>query len=143
MVCPLSPAQAARLAQAPIARLATADAAGQPHVIPVCYAFDGQHIYSVLDQKPKRAPVLRLRRVRNIQTNPQVSLVVDHYDPDWRHLWYLLITGAAQVLEPGAEQAGAIALLRQKYPQYQQMDIGGNPVIKITPAAVVAWGDWS
>lgn len=121
-------------------------------MIPVCYACDGQFIYSALDQKPKRIPVARLRRVRNIQANPQVSLVVDRYDSDWRHLWYLLITGTAELLDAGdepakTEQAKAIALLRAKYPQYRDMppaiSIETSPVIKITPRRVVAWGDWS
>ena len=122
--------------------MATTDAGGCPHVIPVCYACDGRFIYSALDQKPKRTPVARLRRVRNIQANPQVSLVVDRYDPDWRRLWYLLITGTAELLEVGDAHARAIELLRDKYPQYRDMSINASPVIKITPHRVAAWGDW-
>ena len=111
-------------------------------MIPVCHACDGRSIYSVLDQKPKRVSVIQLRRVRNIQANPHVALVVDHYDADWRRLWYLLLTGTAELLEAGEEQARAIGLLRQKYPQYRQMPIEDRPVIKITPTSVAAWGDW-
>ena len=95
-----------------------------------------------MDQKPKRVSVARLRRVRNIQANPHVALVVDHYAEDWRRLWYLLLTGTAELLEAGDEQASAIELLRQKYPQYRQMPIEASPVIKITPTGVAAWGDW-
>ena len=109
----------------------------------MCHACDGRFIYSALDQKPKRTTVARLRRVRNIAANPQVALVVDHYAEDWRRLWYLLITGTAELLEGGEEQARAVQLLRQKYPQYRQMDIQASPVIRITPTGVVAWGDWS
>jgi PPOX class probable F420-dependent enzyme len=136
----LSRSQAQLLAAAPIGRLATADAAGVPHVIPVCYAFDGQIIYSVLDQKPKRAALARLKRVRNIQANPQVALVVDHYEADWQRLWYILLTGRAELLLEEDERVEAIRLLRQKYPQYLDMPIDDNPVIKITPARVVSWG---
>jgi PPOX class probable F420-dependent enzyme len=136
----LSRSQAQLLAAAPIGRLATADAAGVPHVIPVCYAFDGQIIYSVLDQKPKRAALARLKRVRNIQANPQVALVVDHYEADWQRLWYILLTGRAELLLEEDERVEAIRLLRQKYPQYLDMLIDDNPVIKITPARVVSWG---
>lgn len=138
----LTAAQVQRLAGSPVAHLATADAHGRPHVIPVCHACDGKFIYSVLDQKPKRIPVARLRRVRNIQANPQVALVVDGYDQDWRRLWYLLVTGAAELLEVGEEQARAVELLRAKYPQYRQMDIQASPVIKVIPESAVAWGDW-
>jgi PPOX class probable F420-dependent enzyme len=126
--------------KAPIGHLATADAHGAPHVIPVCYAFDGRAVYSVLDQKPKRTSVTRLRRVRNIQVNPKVALVVDHYEEDWGQLWYLLLMGEAELLYKGEEHTGAIKLLREKYPQYRTMAIDQSPVIRITPTRVVSWG---
>ena len=94
----LSEAQARWLRDSPVGHLATADATGAPHVIPVCYAFDGRFIYSVLDRKPKNVALTRLRRVRNIQDNPRASLVVDHYEDDWRRLGYLLVTGRADLL---------------------------------------------
>ncbi len=128
------------LARAPVGHLATADANGVPHVIPVCYALMDGAIYSVLDQKPKRAPLTRLRRVRNILANPQVSLVVDHYDENWERLGYILISGHAEVLEEDGERPAAIQVLRAKYAQYRLMDIDPNPVIKITPSHVVCWG---
>ena len=131
--------QAKALSTARTGHLATADAKGVPHVIPCCFAFDGRRIYSPLDQKPKRTSLRRLKRVRNILDNPSVALVVDHYEEDWRRLWYILVTGSAEVLEAGDEQADAIRLLREKYPQYREMDIDENPVIGITPVRVVSW----
>ena len=132
---------------APVGRLSTAGASGTPHVIPVCFALDrdgsSAAIYIALDQKPKRAALTRLRRVRNILENPQVALVVDHYDTDWTQLWYILLTGAADLLRDGAgeaeERRRAVRLLRQKYPQYLEMDIDDNPVIRITPHRATAW----
>ena len=135
----LSPSQDRFLRLARAGHLATADANGQPHVIPVCYVFDGQTIYSVLDAKPKTTPLRQLRRVRNILANPHVSLVVDHYEEDWTRLQYVMVTGDAELLESGEEWTRAIALLREKYPQYQSMDLGESPVIKITPARFVPW----
>jgi len=141
----LSSLQIQRLADAPVGHLSTAANSGAPHVIPVCFALDqykdGAAIYIVLDQKPKRAALTRLRRVRNILENPQVALVVDHYDADWTKLWYILLTGTAELLEDedGDERRRAIRLLREKYPQYREMDIDDNPVIKITPGRVVGW----
>lgn len=135
----LTEIQASWLARAPVARLATADATGAPHVIPVCYAYDGRFLYSVLDQKPKSTSLTRLRRVKNIQANPQVSLVVDHYEDDWERLGYLLIFGRAELLMEGGERAGAVRLLREKYHQYRAMNVAENPVIKIVPERVVAW----
>ena len=144
---PLSPLQIQRLTDAPVGHLSTAGKSGVPHVIPVCFALrlhhNGPSIYIVLDQKPKRAALTRLRRVRNILENPQVALVVDHYEADWTQLWYILLTGTAELLEEGpdedGERAHAIHLLRQKYAQYREMDIADNPVIKITPTWVAAW----
>tara|TARA_Y100001001_G_scaffold160778_1_gene184048 strand:+ start:816 stop:1250 length:435 start_codon:yes stop_codon:yes gene_type:complete len=135
----LSSSQDRFLRSARAGHLATADANGQPHVIPVCYVFDGQTIYSVLDAKPKTTPLRQLRRVRNILANPHVSLVVDHYEEDWTRLQYVMVTGDAELLESGEEWNRAIAMLREKYPQYQSMDLGESPVIKITPARFVPW----
>ena len=132
--------QARWLAAAPVGHLATADADGAPHVIPVCYAFDGRAIYSVLDRKPKSAALTRLRRVKNIQANPQVSLVVDHYEDDWRRLGYILVFGRAELLLDGDERVAAVRLLREKYHQYRDMDVDENPVIKIVPERIVGWG---
>ena len=136
----LPTAQAELLSKTPVGRLATADANGVPHVIPVCFALMGDAIYSVLDQKPKRSSLTRLRRVRNIKANPQVSLVVDHYEENWEGLWYILVSGIAELLEEGEERPAAIQVLREKYHQYLLMDIDPNPVIKITPSNLVSWG---
>ena len=133
-----------RLAEARVGHLATASETGTPHVIPVCFAvadvMDGDCIYSVLDQKPKRTGLTRLRRVRNILVNPPATLVVDHYEEDWSHLWYIIISGHAELLLEGEERAAAIPVLRAKYPQYRDMDIDENPVIRITPERIIAWG---
>ena len=123
-----------------VARLATADSTGAPHVVPICFAYDGESFYSVLDQKPKRAPIERLKRVRNILSNPRVSLVLDHYDEDWSRLWYGLVMGTALLLRSGPEHGRAIRLLRRKYVQYEEMSIDASPVIRIDPERMTWWG---
>src|SRR5438105_11805809 len=104
-----------------VAHLATADADGRPAVIPVCYVLDGDSIYSPVDEKPKSIAARHLKRVRNIEVNPHVSLVIDDYAEDWSKLVYVLISGLAEVIEPNAQQAGehgqATTLLREEYPQ--------------------------
>ena len=135
----LSPAQDRFLRSARTGHLATADAKGRPQVVPVCFVFDGQAIYSVLDGKPKTTPLRQLRRVKNILANPQVSLVVDHYEEDWDKLRYILVSGDAELLESGEKWALAIAMLREKYPQYQAMDLDQSPVIKIIPVRYSPW----
>lgn len=136
----LSSDQARMLADARIGHLSTANPTGEAHVIPICFAFDGHFIYSVLDQKPKRTSLTRLRRVKNILANPQVALMVDHYEEEWTKLWYILVTGHAELLLEGVEREAAVVKLREKYQQYRAMDIDQNPVIKITPEKVVSWG---
>ena len=123
-----------------VAHMATADAAGAPHVVPICYVFDGSRIYSALDLKPKRVEARRLKRVRNIAANPQVSLVIDDYSEDWSALAYVLIQGAAEVLEDGGERDRAEEMLRQKYSQYGELLGKGCTVLKITPTSVTSWG---
>lgn len=123
-----------------VGRLATADRAGEPHVIPVCYACDGRSIFIALDAKPKRVAPQKLRRVRNLLENPLVALVVDRYSDDWSELAYVLIRGSAELLSGGGEQLHAIALLRERYVQYQTMPIQEQPVIAIRPSSIAAWG---
>jgi len=78
------------------AHLATSDNSGQPHVIPICFVFDGKQFYSPIDEKPKSVSPTKLKRLINIRVNPQVALVIDHYDEDWRKLGYVLIFGHAR-----------------------------------------------
>ena len=145
----ISPEEAVAIQAERVARLATAGAQGPPHLIPICFTYNGEHFYSVLDQKPKRTGLTDLKRVRNILSNPGVALVLDHYEEDWARLWYVLVRGTARLIyhggQDGEEQQRAIALLRQKYPQYRDMDIDQNPVIKISPARITSWGKvpWS
>jgi len=137
----LTEAEAAFVRAQRAARLATADADGHPHVVPVCYAFDGARFYTPLDEKPKRAGDRALRRVRNIEARHEASLVIDRYDDDWSRLGYVLVSGPAGLLEPGdPAHAVALARLRERYPQYRAMALESRPVISLTPASVASWG---
>ncbi len=135
----LSPEQTAFLLAHRVAHFATADGASKPHVVPVCFALYGGAIYTPLDRKPKRVPVERLRRVRDLAANPAVCLTVDDYDEDWRRLRWLQIRGTAQIVLPGGEQLAAIVALRARYPQYREMALEELPVIRIQPERVVDW----
>ncbi len=130
------------VAEGRVARLATADETGAPHVMPVCFALDGETVYSVVDRKPKQAGAMRLRRIRNIMANPQVALLLDGYEEDWGRLWYVLLRGVASVVRRGPEHRWALTLLRNKYPQYAAMNLEGRPVIRARIWRVVAWGNW-
>lgn len=129
----------ALLREGRVGRLATADAAGRPHVIPVCFAFDGGALYSAVDDKPKRTRALR--RLRNVAANPRVALVVDEWHEDWSRLRWVMVEGRADVLQAGADFARAIALLRAKYPQYDAMGLSAveGAVIRIAPERVLHW----
>jgi PPOX class probable F420-dependent enzyme len=129
-----------------IARLATAGEDLQPAVIPLCYVFDGEHIYSPIDEKPKSVAASSLKRVRNIKANPRVSVVIDDYSEDWSKLAYVLIVGTAEIILPGKdasretqEHARAVELLREKYAQYRSMRIDERPMIKISPGRIKRW----
>ncbi len=126
-----------------VARLATVDTAGQPSVIPICYVFDGERIYSPVDEKPKSVAARCLKRVRNIAANPRVSLVIDDYSEDWSQLAYVLISGLAEIIEPDelhrSEHTHAVTLLRAKYTQFETMAIGERPLIKIQVMRVKRW----
>jgi coenzyme F420-0:L-glutamate ligase/coenzyme F420-1:gamma-L-glutamate ligase len=138
----LPPAAAAFLAQARVAHLATADAAGRPHVIPIVFVLLDGRLYSPLDTKPKRVAPRQLKRVRNLCENPQVAVVVDRYTEDWSRLAYVLLTGTARLVEDGEEAQRARAALRAKYPQYVSgaFALADTLLVAIEPARVVCWG---
>ena len=119
--------------------LATADRAGAPHVVPVCFAVADAALYITIDEKPKRgAP---LKRLRNIAENPAVAVVVDRYDDDWTRLGWVMLRGRAEILEGGDEHARAQALLRARYPQLNDMQIASLPVIAVRLERVASWGN--
>lgn len=124
-----------------VARLATADASAAPHVVPVCYAVSGDSVYITLDEKPKQAAARAMKRLRNIEENPQVALVADHYDDDWSQLGWVMVRGTADILEDGGEHADAQALLRERYPQYRTMNLADLPVIAVRIERVASWGN--
>ena len=131
------------LKEARVARLATLDAKSRPHIVPVCFAYDGKHFYTAVDQKPKRVPRERLARLQNIRAVPLVALLIDEYNEDWTQLWYILIRGKAKLIPTSAhkERAWAIGKLRTKYPQYAQGMLADDaPIIRITPERVTVWG---
>ncbi len=130
------------LARCRVARLATAGENMKPLAIPICYVYDGEHIYTPIDRKPKRAGPRRLRRVRNILRNPWVSVLVDRWSEDWGELAHVVVDGRAEIIKGGGEYARALALLEEKYPQYSDMRLReqGLPVIKITPQKFISWG---
>jgi PPOX class probable F420-dependent enzyme len=124
-----------------VGRLGTADGSGQPFVVPFCYAWDGAALYSAIDAKPKRLPAASLRRVRNIQDNPRVSVVIDEYDEDWSRLRWVVIQGRAEILTSGPEFQRGASLLLEKYPQYRRMGLPreSGTMVKITPGRISHW----
>ena len=130
------------LAEQRVARLATADTHGAPHVVPVCFALspDQGSLYITIDEKPK-VSTRPLKRIRNILANPQVALTADHYSEDWTQLGWVMARGHAAVLNPApGEHAEAQRLLRAKYPQYLSMALEGLPVIAIRIERLTWWG---
>ncbi len=126
-----------------VARLATADAEGRPSVVPVCFVLVDGYFYTPIDEKRKSVSWGRLKRLRNIEVNPSVSLVIDHYEADWTALGYVLVRGVAETIAPrgryAKEHATVIARLRSRYPQYRNARIDQKPLIKISPESVTLW----
>lgn len=122
-----------------VARLATVDAIGQPAVIPIVYAFDGVAFFTPLDAKPKRVAAVQLQRVRNINANPNVAVIIDSYSEDWRRLAWVHVRGRARIITDGDEYTARITLLGAKYPQYEHMPLAGRPIILIEPTSIRSW----
>jgi len=128
-----------RVVEARVGLLATVTPEGAPHVVPCCYAIDGDTVYSAVDGKPKSTP--QLQRLDNIRRHPATSLLVDHYDDDWATLWWIRLDGTARVLEAGdsTEHAHAIDLLAEKYEQYRDM----RPTDAVVALDVRVWRAWA
>ncbi len=135
----VTPEQVAFLERQRVARLATVDEQGRPHVLPVCFAVVDGALYTPIDEKPKHGDPLALRRVRNILTHPEVCLVADHYVEDWTRLAWLQVRGSAALTVDPEERGPALAALRARYPQYRSMDLESRPLIRITVTHVVGW----
>ena len=130
------------LASRRVGHLATADARGTPHLVPVCFVVSEGALYITIDQKPK-GDVRALKRLRNIAENPVAAFVADRWDEDWNRLGWVLLRGPAEILADGAEHDRAQALLRSRYRQYHGMELAGLPVIAIRIERVTSWGDLS
>jgi PPOX class probable F420-dependent enzyme len=126
----------ARLGEARVGRLATADAGGIPHAVPVVFALSGRTLYWAVDQKPKRSR--RLKRLDNIRANPNVEVVVDHYEDDWDRLWWVRATGAARLVVDDDERAHALTRLAAKYEQYRRSPPEG-PVVAVDVSRITTW----
>jgi PPOX class probable F420-dependent enzyme len=122
-----------------VAHLATADKAGVPHLVPVCFCLDGTSLYITVDEKPKRTDV-PLKRLRNIAENPMVAVTVDRWDEDWTRLGWVMLRGSAEILTDGNQHDTAQDRLRLRYPQYRTMDLTKLPVIAVRIQRVLSWG---
>ena len=125
-----------------VGHLATAEPGGMPHVVPVCFALLGETLYITIDEKPKRRD-RPLKRVRNILDNPSAAFIVDRYDEDWARLGWVMLRGAAEILDAGDEHDRAQAALRTRYLQYRSMNLAELPVIALRIARATSWGELS
>lgn len=137
----LTAAQAAFVAAQRVGRLATADAQGNPHVVPVCFAVSDGALYVTIDEKPKRASTRPLKRLRNLMENASAAFVVDRYDEDWTRLAWVMLRGPTEILRDGVEHDQAQTLLRERYPQYRAMQLKELPVIALRIERVTGWGN--
>jgi len=140
----MTEAQARRILGAErVGRLATSDSQGRPHVVPVVFALAGDRVFLPIDHKPKRAATPeRLRRVRNLRANPQASLLVDHYEEDWRRLAWVRVDGTVELITEGPLYREAVARLEEKYPQYREHPLpaeGDGLVIVLRIGTLRGW----
>jgi PPOX class probable F420-dependent enzyme len=125
-----------RLAGARSATLGTTDGTGRAHLVPIVFAYRDGVVYTAVDAKPKTT--LRLRRIANIDLDPQVSVLVDHYEDDWSRLWWIRVDGVARIAHSGHLRETALEALAEKYPVYAGQPPPG-PAITITVERIRSW----
>ena len=123
-----------------VARLATVDGHGRPHIVPIVFVYEDETLYTPIDLKPKDVRPQELRRVLNIAQNPDVQVLLDRFDEDWQQLGFVQVRGRAELLETGSGCEAALRLLEEKYPQYEDLPLEGRPVIKVDIDRIVSWG---
>ena len=141
----LTDVERAFLEAARVARLATADAKGRPHVVPICFALvdtaNGTDVVTPVDEKPKDVAPSGLRRVRDVRENSRVALVADRYVEDWSRLGWVQVRGPADVTEPETpDHDDGVAALRSKYDQYADHALEDRPVIRVAIDSIRSWG---
>lgn len=127
-------------AAARVARMATVDAQGVPSVVPICFHLAHRTLYSVIDEKPKRVPGRRLKRLRNLAAHPAMAVVVDVWDEDWSRLAWVLLRGEGEIIERASQHPPVLAALREKYPQYRNMALEAQHMIRMRIRQVRQWG---
>jgi PPOX class probable F420-dependent enzyme len=135
----IPPAVMRRLvAGARVARMATVDPDGRPNMVPVVFAIHGDTLYSSIDDKPKQTR--QVRRLDNIRANPdKLTVLIDHYEESWPEVWWVRLRGGGRVIEEGPERERALALLAERYPQYEDMPPQGA----VIAVDIAEWRGWS
>jgi len=126
----------ARLEEAPVGRLASVRPDGRPHLVVVTFALVGDAVVTAVDQKPKRTTALQ--RLRNVEAQPEVSFLVDHYDADWTQLWWVRVDGRAEVIRDDARRSSLLPHLVARYPAYRK-DPPEGPVLRIAVGRTTSW----
>lgn len=126
-----------RVSEAKVGRFGTIDDRGRVHLVPFVYVLDGDTVYHSVDDKPKSSA--RLKRIRNIERDPRVTILVDHYEDDWPAVWWVRLRGTGRVVDAGSECERAMALLDEKYPQRR----GGSEQGAVIAVDVEDWLGWS
>lgn len=139
----LSPEDRLFIEAHPVARLATAGLDNAPHVLPICFVVLESTLYLTIDQKPKSGDAMRLKRLRNITENSKAAVVVDRYDDDWSQLGWIMLRGAAEIIEAGPEHTAAQAALTTRYPPYRDMQLKHLPVVALRIDRITRWGNLS
>jgi nitroimidazol reductase NimA-like FMN-containing flavoprotein (pyridoxamine 5'-phosphate oxidase superfamily) len=115
--------------------VATADANGRPHVVPVCAVFDGGRLWFGTGRSG--------RKMSNLRANPRCTVVADDYTEAWDALRGVMVEGTATIHARNPRFRRARRLLYAKYPQYPTDAALGDTdsaVVEVVPTRVFAWG---
>ena len=120
-----------------IASLATENPDSTIHMVAVWYWFDGTHVYVATSS--------RSRKVRNLQSNPKVSLMIDARDP--AASYGITVAGTAQILTTEMSRNRNEQIHRKYLSEAALADTRVGPLfaawddvtIQIAPASAIAW----
>src|SRR5438067_9637618 len=118
------------IARARVCRVGSVDRQGQPHVAPLCHAFDPATRTAYVATSGLTAKNLRVRH--------RASIECDDYFEDWDRLRGLVAHARARFIRGGAELTRARRLLKAKFEQYRDTEI--ESVIALHVESATSWG---
>ena len=117
-----------------VARIATVNRDGLAHNVPVCPLWDRGSVYVASETKATK--------MKNIEANPQATIVFDVYHVSWKSLRGVMLQCDVQIV--GEKDFKKLRRkFYRKYPRYEKVspiESADSVIIELIPKKKFSWG---